>query len=246
MSKIKAGQVFATKEGGSVVVLEYRGCNEILIQHQDSHEYICVAQAKELRVGGIKNPFYPSVYGVGYVGVGQYRVSVGGKHMRPYVVWKSMMSRAYCKNFQKSNQTYTGCSVAKVWHNYQKFAAWYEKQPNAYLDGFDLDKDLIVFGNRVYSPKACSLVPRAVNALLTDSRKARGDLPQGVSRRGKKYQVRMGIDGKHTYIGIRSTPEEASELYRSEKAKQVKIVAEQYKNALHSKVYKNLMEWELI
>lgn len=248
MSKIESGQVFFTREGGSVVVLEYRNYAEIVVQHQDSHGHICVVQAKELKTGGIKNPFHPSVYGIGYVGVGGYRISIKGEHQRAYVVWKSMLSRAYCPIYKKAQPTYDDCSVTEVWHNYQTFAEWYDKQPNAYVDGFDLDKDLIVVKNKIYSPDTCSLVPKAVNRLLYYNSKARirGNLPQGVSKKGKKYQAKIGSGKNEKYLGVRSTPEEAGDLYRKEKTKHVKFVAEQYRDVLHPTVYKNLMELDLV
>jgi hypothetical protein len=54
--------------------------------------------------------------------------------------------------------------VCNEWHNFQNFAEWFCKNYcDASMDKWQLDKDIIVPGNRVYSPETCCFVPNAVN-----------------------------------------------------------------------------------
>lgn len=243
MSKIEVGDVFQKNEGGSVKVLDYINCQKIHIQHQDEYGHKTFVATKELRKGAIKNPFYLSVCGVGYVGIGPYKPTTQGKRTPAYKTWSSMMTRAYCKIYKKSQPTYDGCSVADIWHNFQNFAEWFYNQPNSTTVGFDLDKDLLFFGNKQYSQETCTFAPHAINSLLIDSAAIRGDLPIGVKKLKDKFQARVKKYGKLEHIGTFDTPEEAYDAYKKEKQQHVKLLAEHYKNDLHPEVYKNLMSW---
>ena len=192
-----------------------------------------------------RGPYHKSVFGVGYRGVGEYRVSTQGKHTAGYRTWRAILCRAYDTAYQNKQPTYKGCYVCEDWHNFQNFADWYYKQPNNSTKGFAIDKDLIVLGNKVYGPKECSLVPQAINNLLTDHRNKRGALPQGVSTSGSKYTAQISINGKIKHLGSHKTIDEAYRSYKSAKEYYVKEQAEKYKGLLHHKVYENLMNYSL-
>ena len=62
------------------------------------------------------------------------------------------------------------CSVYEGWHNFQNFAKWYED--NYYEieeEQMHLDKDILVKGNKVYSPDTCVFVPETINGLFVKS-----------------------------------------------------------------------------
>lgn len=130
----------------------------------------------------------------------------------PYFrVWKGMMDRAY-GNF-KNRDTYENVTVADDWHSFMKFREWMLTKDWV---GMELDKDLLVEGNDVYSKETCLFVSYDVNLFMTDCRKSRGDLPIGVSfyRRTGKYQATvsgLGIGQKH--LGYFNTPDEAHQAY---------------------------------
>ncbi len=244
---IQCGDVFQTNEGGSVTVLEYRNCNEVLIQHNDAHEHQLIIRAGHLRGGSIKNPFKPSFYGVGYIGGGHYTAQNKGKKSAAYLAWCGMFDRCYGAREQAHGSTYLGCTVSAEWHNFQSFAEWFYRQPNSEAKGFQLDKDLRVFGSRSYSQSNCSFVPCEINTLLTDSNGSRGEYDQGVSYHKKKgkFQAKISVKNKRIYLGLYSTHEQASEAYKKAKEENVKSMAEEYKNQLHPQVYENLMNWSL-
>ena len=144
---------------------------------------------------------------------------VDGKLVRCpfYQRWLKMLERCYSSKFLTKYPTYVGCTVDSRWHSFMTFREWMVEQPWA---GRELDKDIIVPGNRIYSPDTCMFVPQAINSLLTDSAATRGEYPQGVSwhKRDQKFQANLRINGKSKHIGLFPTVAEAEAVYRKAKA----------------------------
>ncbi|AMR57359.1 putative restriction endonuclease [Pseudomonas phage vB_PsyM_KIL3b] len=97
-----------------------------------------------------------------------------------YNRWYAMIKRCYSEKELKKHPEYRDKYVCSEWLLFSNFKAWMETQD---WKGKHLDKDLLVQGNKVYSPETCVFVPAWLNSLLTDSEAKRGDLPLGVSRK---------------------------------------------------------------
>ena len=80
-----------------------------------------------------------------------------------YRVWKGMLERCYSIKYQESQPTYIGCSVTDEWLTFSAFKNWMEKQN---FEGMQLDKDLLIEGNKVYSPETCVFVSGMVNNFI--------------------------------------------------------------------------------
>lgn len=104
-------------------------------------------------------------------------VKVDGKMCKFYDVWTSMVQRCYSNKAQQKNQTYVGCTVCEEWKYLSNFKRWFDEN---YIEGFDLDKDILVEGNKIYSPDTCRFVPHYLNSILIYCKKARSELPIGV------------------------------------------------------------------
>lgn len=65
----RAGEVGISNEGCVMKIVEYNNCNDIIIQFEDEHKYWLYTSYKHFKNGECKNPFYPSVFGHGYLGV---------------------------------------------------------------------------------------------------------------------------------------------------------------------------------
>ena len=136
----------------------------------------------------------------------------GGRIRCPvYVVWLSMLKRCYSPKYQQTRPTYKGCSVAPGWHSFMKFREWWLSN---YIDGYQLDKDILAPGNKVYSADTCLYVPQWLNLFTVVRNASRGELPIGVSLRkssnNKQYQaVCSAGKGKLVHLGLYVTPEEA-------------------------------------
>jgi len=142
-----------------------------------------------------------------------------------YSVWMDMIKRCYSEKVQSKQPAYIGCSVAEEWHSFSAFKEW--------MSHFDwkgkyLDKDLLIVGNKIYSPETCIFVSRSINNLLTHIKSTKGAYPTGVSFHSNyknKFQAECKINGKTKYLGLFPTPEEAGKVYRIAKAEEVNRVA---------------------
>ena len=116
------------------------------------------------------------VYGYGINDLDE-PIKVNGRHLKFYSTWRDMIRRCYSKKCQAKQPTYRGCLVCPDWLSLSNFKEWFNIN---YREGMELDKDILIQGNKVYCPEACSFVPRYINSLLCDSGAIRGDYPLGV------------------------------------------------------------------
>lgn len=169
----------------------------------------------------------------------------GVRGTKSYSHWKNMLSRCY-SNYH-SHVAYEACSVCDEWLLYSNFKRWFDEN---YKEGYQLDKDILVKGNKVYSPETCSFVPRQINALLISRKRDRGNLPIGLVlnklNKNKIYQVQ--VCGRIPYsVGYFSTIDEAFRVYKREKEKIIKERATQYfqEGKITQRVYQALMEYQV-
>ena len=157
--------------------------------------------------------------------------SIGGKQVQNpcYRAWVSMLQRCYDKKCQERNQTYIGCSVSKEWLHLSNFQYWWESNQ---VDGWCLDKDIICFGNKVYSPEHCAFVPTMINTFVNDCRALRGEWPIGVSfeKRCKKFQAQCcnPLTGKRENLGQFTDPELAHYAWRERKLELIPIICSRF------------------
>lgn len=141
-----------------------------------------------------------------------------------YITWGDMLRRVFDTKLHARYPTYIGTSVCDEWKYFMNFRAWMMAQ-----DWRDkqLDKDIIVPGNKHYSPETCVFVDRRINTLLLDCAASRGKYPVGVCyyKIKKKYLATMSMNGKTRSLGYFDTPEEASLAYRKEKSRYVRHIA---------------------
>ena len=239
---VQIGDIFTSNQGSKAIVVGYETNKKVLIEYLDKYKHRMFVNASHLKKGQFKNPYHPNTSGVGYIGVGNYLASINKVHTPSYRAWCNMLQRCYGKHYQERNPTYIGCTVCDEWHNFQNFAEWYTSQPN-YGKGFDLDKDLLVDGNTLYSPETCLLVPSEINYLLLDRAAGRGKYPIGVSYNSRdcNYQVVMSIDNKAKRIGGFKSIDDASKAYMTAKKEYVKQKALEWKDHIDEKLFKALM-----
>ena len=135
-----------------------------------------------------------------------------------YRAWGSMLKRCYSDKYQESRPTYAGCSVSEKWLTLTGFKSWMEKQD---WEGKQLDKDLFIEGNKVYSAETCVFVTQLVNTFTTDSRAARGEWLIGVywNKPAGKFQssCRNPFTSKKEYLGLFTCEQQAHEAWKKRK-----------------------------
>ena len=143
-----------------------------------------------------------------------------------YKKWSAMMKRCYSEDYHVNHPTYKDCSVCEEWLTFSNFKSWMETQD---WEGKDLDKDLLIYSNKMYSPNTCCFISPVINKFLTKRQNERGLYPLGVSYRNKladmvneftsPFRARVSITTKHqTHLGYFKTPEEAHRAWQKAKA----------------------------
>ena len=118
-----------------------------------------------------------------------------------YGVWKSMIQRCYSTTTMQRCPTYEGCSIVEAWKHFSAFRAWMVLQD---WEGNELDKDILLKGNKVYCPEYCVFVPKKVNLFIKPN-------TTGITYVSKRPRLvmRNPIIGKTEYLGTFATVEEA-------------------------------------
>jgi hypothetical protein len=177
-----------------------------------------------------------------------YCVMDGDRGFPPYATWTQMLTRCYSERYIKATPTYKDCVVCDEWKRYSNFEKWFKDTSNGYRDGYCLDKDIIVKGNKVYSPDTCCFVPNEINALFIKHDGKRGKYPIGVSAHNKKFCARINVFQKGSvWLGSFNTSEEAFVAYKQAKESYIKDMAQKYFNEdkITKRVYDALMRYEV-
>lgn len=126
--------------------------------------------------------------------------------------WAEMVRRCHSVREKERYPTYAECIVDERWRKFSAFRGWMIEQD---WEGKQLDKDLLIKGNKVYSPDTCLFVDKYVNTFLTEKKSKVSDYPTGASyhKRSKLFQSVISIKGKTTTVGVYKTAEEAGKKY---------------------------------
>lgn len=186
------------------------------------------------------------VYGVGVNDWGS-SIKVNGRNLQEYDLWHCMLRRSFDEKRKQKYPTYNDVTCSKEWLSMTKFIEDVSKMKGYGLEGWELDKDILQKGNKLYSKDTCCFVPAEVNMLLTKSDKSRGEWPVGVyfHKATGKFRARLRTNGKQKHLGLFSTPEEAFQAYKIAKEAQIKVVAEKWKHQLDERVFQALMVYEV-
>ncbi len=231
--KDRVGEEHKTLQGYTVKIIEYFGAKNCTIQFDDGL-IIKKVQYYNLKNGTIVNPYHKSLCNIGFLGVGLYKCT---KNNIYYYSWKRMITRCFM---------YKNTSVCEEWCNFQNFAKWFEENYNPEtMEGWQLDKDILVKNNRVYSPDTCCFVPQEINCLFVRHFSTRGSLPIGVRKSGNKFCAVFKIKNISNYLGTFDTKEEAFQAYKTAKEKNIKEIADEWRNKINLKVYKAMYNYQV-
>lgn len=124
-----------------------------------------------------------------------------------YQKWKSMIKRCYNHKQLERNETYKYCYVCEEWLTFSNFKSWMETQD---WEGKELDKDLLVDNNKLYSEKTCVFISHSLNSAIAVRRK-KSNLKLGVHISKNKFVSQCERDclGKKRWIGVFNTENQA-------------------------------------
>ncbi len=146
-----------------------------------------------------------------------YRVDNKTYHTKASAVWHAMRQRCGVGGSKKANTAYQDCVISDNFLQFQFFAEWCQNQVGYGLENYELDKDILLHGNKVYCENRCVFVPQALNSFFCTTSGPISDLPKGVTRCKDKYMARFAPASTSGYLGVYATAEEASQVYQDTK-----------------------------
>ena len=252
----KQNRLHKTKYSNQGCFMKIVKCDDnsnIVVEFQDEHKARVHTQYHNFVIGSVKNPYHPSVYGIGIIGT-KYPVSINCKKIKEYNVWQSMLQRCHSTLYKEKRVAYKDVTCCEEWLNYENFYEWLHSQSNfdKWYKGnrWAVDKDILYKGNKVYSPENCCLIPQNVNCLFLKREAERGKYPIGVycTEDGFAARCRNPFLDKAVEIGKYSTPENAFYFgYKPYKEDIIKMVAEVEFEAgnITKQCYEAMMNYEV-
>ena len=235
---VHKGEVYECTKGSKLIVLDYFDGDNVLIKFLDGFGHEKLTTADSIRKGLVKNPYDRALCGVGYVGEGPY---IKGK---AYTIWAGIISRCYDESQRDRSPSYFDCLVDERWHNFQTFAEWFYTNPY-YKIGWALDKDVMYYGNREYSPDKCAFIPQELNRVLVN---CRGKVDLGITWVEEKndWCAKIARSGKVYNLGHFKEKSDALTTYKLAKEAHVKMLAEKWKGQIDDKIYKSLINFTIV
>lgn len=243
----QVGETYEHPVYGKYSIVELVKGKKAVIEFENTR-FRCLCSINNVIHQRVKDPMFAIICGIGYIGIRKSN-KLNPSKSQAYRIWLNMIKRCYDNNIQEKRPTYRGCSVCEEWHCFATFEEWYSN--NAKNEDWCLDKDILIKGNKLYSPETCCFVPNEINALFTKRQNHRGCNPIGVQycapqRRFKAcYKASLSKGTENGYIGTFDTPEEAFNAYKVAKEAWIKEVADKWKDKLDPKVYEALYLYEV-
>lgn len=157
-------------------------------------------------------------------------------------IWYNMYNRCYSSKYHERSPQYKDCSMCDEWlDDKEEFYEWVRE--NYYTVGneqIDLDKDILVKGNKIYSPDTCIFAPHSINTYFESLTREPIYLPKL-----NKYKMEIYLEGKNVNIGYYDTEEEAKKSYIRHKEAAILSKADIYKDKIPRKLYNAMANWNI-
>jgi hypothetical protein len=241
MSKEIINKVFKNRHNENYVVRKYVGNRyyEIVFDNGET----LISRRDHIKEGNVKNFKTRTVFDIGFLGGDTY-IPKHNKYI--YSKWKDMLRRCYNEKERCKNNSYKDVIVCDEWHNFQNFAEWvYKNYDLDNIQGWQLDKDILVKGNKIYSPDNCCFIPSEINSLLVNSYRNKRELPVGAQKSGNCFLSAFTKNSEMFYVGHFPTKEEAFYAYKYEKEAHIKQIAYKWKGLISHKIFISLYNYEI-
>lgn len=249
--KNRVGEEYYNKCGYHMIITKYNSARDVEVTFDNGY---CVRTTfKLIKNGYVKNKDAPSVVQHGIVG--NQKISNNSKTTKEYRTWHGMLVRCFSNDYKSKKNTYKDVTCCEEWLKFENFLKWLKEQENYdYYQknkiNYQLDKDILIKGNKLYSPETCSIVPLRVNNLFIKSDKNRGPYPIGVTldKRWNNFSSRCCTsDGKRIKHSGFKNPTDAFLQYKKDKEKLIKEIAtEEYsKGSISERCYRSMINYQV-
>lgn len=176
-----------------------------------------------------------------------------------YSIWNGIYNRCYKPDRSTYGRCYDEATMCDSWlNNRDTFVEWFlSNYYNCDNESMAVDKDLLVPGNKHYSPETCCILPQTLNTMLSNCKKHRprkwttgnSDLPLGVRYDEYKQvyygQIKPCVHDEVLNLSYWETPEQAFEEYKRFKQADILMMAAKYKSKIPRHVYEALIKYDV-
>lgn len=209
------------------------------LTYQNKKQYICkfiktgyevLSVGGNIKLGGLKDCLYPTVYNIGMVGY----IKNPQLHIQ-YERWIRMLQRCYDEVYQTKEPSYKGVTVDERWHRFDYFVedvpsirGYKELVKYQNIVDFEIDKDIFALDddNKVYDINQCCFVPKDINMLFRRKPSTNTSGYMGVSYYKSINKFKSALGKK--YLGVFDSAKEAFDYYHKEKTKTLLGLLEKY------------------
>lgn len=229
------GNVFKSNKYGNMLVIEYISSEKVKVKFINTG-YITYATMGNIKRDSVKDRFFPSVYGVGYVG--DSKTKINGETLREYVIWKGFMKRCYDTTTKNIQPTYLNCQSSENFKNFTYFKNWCKEQVGFINLEWDLDKDILGDGS-IYHEDVCVFVPREINLIFNSDL----SVLKGVTfnKQRDMFAAQICDGGGNRFLGYFENEKDARNNYLREKSKRISFLADKYRGCVDYRVYDKLI-----
>ena len=146
-----------------------------------------------------------------------------------YSSWGHMLARCYSARVHAERETYADCSISSDWMMFSAFRDWWLEHQ---VDGWNIDKDILFFGNKIYSKHTCVFVPQAINKFILDRGSLRGEFMIGCgwNKAAGKFRSKCNnpITGKQEHLGYFTLELDAHLAWKRRKIEFATLLCEQF------------------
>ena len=198
--------------------------------------------------GRVKNPWQPTVRGVGYIGKIFDKDHPLSKNIA-YKHWVKMIERCYNPMHRKYKfYGAKGVAVCEEWLCFANYETWfndnYYEIPNCDMI---VDKDILYKNCKLYSPTTCCIISSDINKLFCNAKAIRGKMPLGViyNKNNHNYNAHITKYNKTIHLGCFHTSQEAFKAYKIAKEQYIKEMADKYKDQIPQEVYNAMYNYKV-
>lgn len=151
------------------------------------------------------------------------------EHNAKYLsVWQNVLNRTVYLDLNK-NPSYAECFLNKEWYRFSNFKRWARLN---YRAGWELDKDLLLEGNKEYGPDTCVYVPRYVNNCLKMSNKGSNRMLGVTLDKSGSYRAGISEFGVKISLGSYKDESDAHKAWQLRKSQYLQKIVVKYSQEL--------------
>lgn len=189
-NKYKTGQVIKSRSYNDFEIIEYVGNRKYRVKFIDTG-YIAIANTSQIIRGEVRDMFYPSVAGVGFLGDEIKRPT---KHPL-YRRWCEMLNRCYDKSSISYNRYGAkGITVCDEWFCFNQFVKDISEKENysnliSEKRRWHLDKDILNDGSNQYNKNTVSIILASSNSSEANKRRWQCDCVIGLFKNEAEHLI---------------------------------------------------------